>query len=339
MGFTGDQRTAMLKIASKQMLNLPGQYFDLPESNGYIMLDPGVMWRQLAPVTEKEIRPLLTERQMKRWQALAPDQLSRGGYVRERMDVGELPPLEEIDEFEVERIVSSFLHREAKKMKQKMLSVMESRVDGIARVINPPPETVAVLNTAAKGAAEQMAQSSIANLTSWVRSQFQNIKPADLAVRVQNLYNPYFSERQAQADPERWTSTVNRLLSESQRKAWKTECDARDAWRLTGLTAMVVTETEKRIALTSEQREKLQKKMDEVIREYDPDFSNFFSYGWHLQGYYSMIPMAMLTDKEMEEIFDKKTAETVKEKCLGNALQYAEMIRRNHDSRAGRTKK
>ncbi|HEX2747562.1 MAG TPA: hypothetical protein VHM91_06165, partial [Verrucomicrobiales bacterium] len=142
-----------------------------------------------------------------------------------------------------------------------------------------------------------------------------------------------------QADPERWTSTVNRLLTEPQRKAWKVECDARDAWRLTGLTAMVVTETEKRIALTSEQREKLQKKMDEVIREYDPDFSNFFSYGWHLQGYYSMIPMAMLTDKEMEEIFDKKTAETVKEKCLGNALQYAEMIRRNHDSRAGRTKK
>ena len=116
------------------------------------------------------------------------------------------------------------------------------------------------------------------------------------------------------------------------------ECDARDALRLTGLTAMVVTETEKRISLTNGQREKLQKKMDEVIREFDQDFSNFFSYGWHLQGYYSMIPLAMLTDKEMEEVFDKGQAETVKEKCLGNAMQYAEMIRRNHDSRAGRKK-
>jgi hypothetical protein len=99
---------------------------------------------------------------------------------------------------------------------------------------------------------------------------------------------------------------------------------------------MVVTEIEKRFALTPEQREAVRKKMESVIKEYDPDFTQFFSFGWHLQGYYSMIPMAMLSEKEMEELFGKQLAESVKEKCLGNASQYADMIRRQHSSRTKR---
>jgi hypothetical protein len=335
IGLSEEQRNALWKLSGKRMLALPVHYFDPQDSNGYYSLDSGLMMRQL-DVIKDQIRPLLGERQVKRWEALGPEQLSRGGYVREKIDPGKLPPPEEMDEVEVERIVSGFLHREAKKMKEKMQAVMEGRVDSISRVASPAPEAVAVLNTAAKGAAEQMAQMSITNLASWVRGQFQNIKPADVPARLQNLYNPYFSERQAQADPERWTATVNRLLSEAQRKAWKAECDSRDAWRMRGLTDMVVTELEKRIILKPEQFEALRKKIAEVIKEYDTDFSNFFSYGWHLQGYYSMIPMAMLSEKELAELLDPKQAETVKEKCLGNATQYAEMIRRNHSARAGK---
>jgi hypothetical protein len=335
IGLSEEQRNAITKLAGKRMLALPSQYFDPPENNGYYSLDIGQMMQKLGSIKDK-ILPLLGERQVKRWESLAPDQLSRSGYVRERMDPGKLPPPEEMDEFEVERVVSQFLHREAKRMKQKLLTVMEARVDSVTKVANPPPDAVAVLNTAAKGAAEQMAQASIINLTGYVRGQFQNVKPADVPARLQNLYNPYFSERQVQPDPERWTSAVNRLLTESQRKAWKAECDARDAWRLRGLTDMVVTEIEKRFALTPEQREAVRKKMESVIKEYDPDFTQFFSFGWHLQGYYSMIPMAMLSEKEMEELFGKQLAESVKEKCLGNASQYADMIRRQHSSRTKR---
>ena len=62
----------------------------------------------------------------------------------------------------------------------------------------------------------------------------------------------------------------------------------------------------------------------------------FFSFGWQLQGYYSMIPLAMLTEKEKDEVFDKKQLETVKEKCLVNASQYADMIRQQHKNRVRR---
>ena len=49
-----------------------------------------------------------------------------------------------------------------------------------------------------------------------------------------------------------------------------------------------------------------------------------------------MIPLAMLTEKEKDEVFDKKQLETVKEKCLVNASQYADMIRQQHKNRVRR---
>ena len=104
-------------------------------------------------------------------------------------------------------------------MKLKVLSQMEAQVEQIRRVVNPSPDIVAVLTTAAKGAAEEMAANSITNLSSWVRGQFQNMKPSDVPARLQNLYNPYFSERNQTPVPRLWTTTVERLLNEAQRSA------------------------------------------------------------------------------------------------------------------------
>ena len=337
IGFSDKQRGEFLALCSKRMLKLPESYFTSPETGGYYSIDPGQMLQQVKGLKTEQLAAILDEGQMKRWKSTSSDQLSRSNsYVRTKIDTGDVPKPEDMDEVEVERILSGFLHREARKMKLKVLSQMEAQVEQIRRVVNPSPDIVAVLTTAAKGAAEEMAANSITNLSSWVRGQFQNMKPSDVPARLQNLYNPYFSERNQTPVPRLWTTTVERLLNEAQRSAWKGELDTREAWRRKGLSAMVLTDLEKRIILKPEQREKLHVKITQVIEQYEPDFANYFSFGWHLQGYYAMIPIAMLSDKEMEEHFDKKQIETVKEKCLQNASQYAEMIRRQHKSRTNK---
>jgi hypothetical protein len=339
VGFNAEQRTKFLPMAAVRMLKLPEQYFSMPESGGYYSIDPGQMLQQVQKLKDAELKAVFSEGQVKRFREASPDQLSRSnGYVHQKLEVGDVPKPEEMDEVEVERVLSTFLHQEAKRMKLKMLSLMEAQVEHIGRVTSPAPATVLVLTTAAKGAAEEMAMGSINNLSGWVRGQFQNVKPADVPERLKNLYNPYFSERNQPAPPQFWNAAVERLLNEEQRKSWKKEMEVREQWRREGLAAMVVTDLEKRIAMPEEQRAKLLRKVDEVITQYEPDFASYFSVGWHLQGYYSLIPIAMFTEKEMEEHFDKKQLETVKDKMLGNALQYAEMIRQQHKSRTGREK-
>ena len=337
IGFSDKQRAEFLALSSKRMLKLPETYFTSPENGGYYSLDPGQMLSQVKGLKNDQVSAILDEGQMKRWKSTSTDQLARNGsYTRSKLEVIEMPKPEDMDEAEVERLLSTFMHREARKSKLKMLSQMEAQVEQIRRVVNPSPEVVAVLTTAAKGAAEEMAVGSIANFTQWLRGQVQNVKPSEVPGRLQSLYNPYFSERTQVAPPQLWTAAVERLLNSEQRTLWKKELDAREAWRRKGLSAMVITDLEKRLILKPEQRENLLKKVAEVIEQYEPDFSNYFSFGWHLQGYYAMIPIAMFTDKEMGEHFDKKQIETVKEKCLQNASQYAEMIRRQHKSRTNK---
>lgn len=338
VGFSAAQREQFLPLAAKRLTKLPDYYFSNPENNGWYSLDPGQMLQQVQKLKDEELKPLLSETQLKRFRDASPDQMSRGNsYTREKLDMGDLPKPEEMDEVEVERLLSRFLHRESKKMKLKMFSSMEALVEHISRVTVPSPETVGVLTTAAKGAAEEMAQNGINNLASWLRNQFQSVKPSDVPGRLENLYNPYFgNDRNQMVPPALWNTTVQRLLNEEQRKQWKAEMDAREQWRREGLASIVVTEVEKRLVLPEEQRTKLRKKVDSVIQEYEQDFSNYFSFGWHLQGYYTLIPIAMFSDKEMEEHFDKKQIDTLKEKSLANALQYAEMIRQNHNSRLRR---
>lgn len=223
-------------------------------------------------------------------------------------------------------------------MKLKMFSTMEAQVEHVTRVTSPDPALVTTLTTAAKGAAEEMAQSGIANLSSWLRGQFQNVKPSDVPGRLENLYTPYFSssDRNQPAFPAVWTGALQRLLSEEQRKLWKAETDVREKWRQEALSVVVITELEKRLVMNDEQRTKLTAKLSDVIKDYEPDFNSYFSFGWHLQGYYSLIPVAMLSEKEMAEYFDKKQIEVLKERALTNASQYAEMIRNNHNSRIRR---
>jgi len=339
VGFSAEQRTKMLPLAAQRLLKLPEQYFTSPAGSGYNSIDAGQMLQQVQKLKDDELKTVLSEGQVKRFREASPDQMSRNGiYVREKLDVGDVPKPEEMDEVEVERVLATFLHREAKRMKLKMLSLMEAQVEHIGRVAGPSPETVQVLTTAAKGAAEEMALGNINNLSGWVRAQFQNLKPADVPERLKNLYNPYSSERHQPAPPPLWTTAVERLLDEAQRKAWKEAMDIREQWRREGLTAVVLTEIEKRLAMPEEQRLKLARKVDDVITQYEPDFANYFSQGWHLQGYYSLIPIAMFTDKEMEEHFDAKQREALQDKLLGNSMQYAEMIRQNHKSRTGREK-
>lgn len=337
VGFSETQRTKLRELGGKRMLSLPERYFDSPD-NGYYSIDQAEMLQQIKRIEEKQLSGVLDAGQLKRWKAITPEQLSGNRmYARRSAASAGVKAPEVVDEFEAERMISGILHREVKAAKQKMLAMMESRVENISRVAQPAAETVTVLRTAAKGAAEQLAFNSISPLEQWVRQQLQGLKPADIPARLRNFSLPNFAGGQAPGDPQVWTAAVNRLLTPQQREAWKTESDAREAWRIRSLSAMVLTEVEKRVLLKPEQIDALQKKLDAVIRDYEPDFSSFFSFGWHLQGYYCTIPLAILTDKEMEEIFDKKQLETVKERCMANILQYAEMLRKQHEQRTGKS--
>jgi len=159
------------------------------------------------------------------------------------------------------------------------------------------------------------------------------VKPADVATRLKGLSLPMYQERNGIPDPRVWKAALERVLTPPQQEAWKQECKEADDWHYHSLSALIATEIGKKVLLKPDKNAVLEQKIEAVLRTYDEEISNFLSRGWHLQSYYNAVPVAFLTEAEMGGIFTAREIETVRTRCLGQAQQYADMIKQQHTIR------
>ncbi len=329
LGLSEEQQLKLLDLGVEPMTKLPSHYFESPESGGHYSIDVGDMLQKMREAAGDKVKEFLSEPQLKRWKDLTAAHLSHNAVIRQSR-AGE----EKVeDETDVEKLVSKFLYNELKSTRQRLQSMLEARIEIIQRICKPDDKALAILRTAAKGAVEQWASDTMRNLEGWVRGQFINIKPADVAARLNSLYNPYVNDRSQLVDPKVWTAAIDRVLTKEQRDAWKAESETRNGWRSRSISEMTITEAEKRIIIKPELLDEMRTKLAEVLLKYEQDISNYFSYGWHLQGYYSCIPFALLEDAELEKFFGKEQMDTVNDKLLPNARRYADTIKQQHKNR------
>jgi len=211
-------------------------------------------------------------------------------------------------------------------------------VDTICRVTNLAPEGKAVLLTAAKGAAERLALQSFSQAESYVRQNMQNVPLAQLPARIAEFGMPSFGRRGKEPDAPLWTAAVERVLDAGQRKALQEDADVRGSWQLRAVTSLIMTDLEMQVTLKPEQVTALHPKTLAIIKEYSQEIDNYFSPGWHLSGYYNKVPVALIPEAEMKEIFGADAFEKIKERCFQNASNYAENIKQQHDQRLKRNK-
>lgn len=334
IGLSGSQREKLLELGRPLMLSLPKPFFEAPAVESYTSLDAGQILTEIREIPESTLAALLDPAQLRRWQAMTPADLPENNRysVRNTAAVPE-KPAEVMDENEAGRLIALTVSSEVGRIQQRTFSRMEARVDDIARVVSLSPETVALLRTAGKGAAMQTTKDTVNNLDQYVVQQMKGVKPGDIPARLKALSMPRFQESRKQVQPRIWTAALQRLLTAPQLELWKQEGKAREDWQQRATSALVVTEVEKYLVLPSEKRELLLQKVDAVINTYEAEISNFFSPGWQFQSYYNTIPLALLAEKEMAEVFNPKQLETVRTRSLGRVTQYADMIRQQHGQR------
>jgi hypothetical protein len=329
LGLSEDQRNKLLEASTEPMMQLGSTFYESPE-NGYYSLNINEMLDKVKEAGDGKLKDTLSAAQRKRLKELTPQHLSRNSYIiRNSGDKNE----KLTDESDVERLLSKFLYEEAKSIKQRVVDGMEARIESLQRVAKPDEKAVSILRTAAKGSAEQVSQGTIRNIETHIRSQFAGLTPEQAGQRLGNLYNPFTNDRTLLSDAPLWTATVDRVLTPEQREAWKKETEARDQWRYRSLAEMCLTEAEKRIIVKPENLEPARVKLVEMLAKYETDINNYFSFGWHLQGYYTCIPMALLEDADLEKLFGKEQMDTITNKLLSNARRYADSIRQQHKSR------
>ncbi len=337
IGFSAHQRQKVLDLARPHLTTLGTEFFESP-SSGYYSLDSGQLLEKIRSIPVAELATILEKGQLARWKDLNPERMSGNRrYYRRVVNPGSPGKKEDepdaSDPWELERLTGLAVAHEAEKVVDVYVSQYEARVDSIARVNTLPPESIAVLMTAAKGAAERVSGNPIMNLDQNIRQQMQGVKPGEAAARLKALSTGWSENRQGVKDPPLWKATLERVLTAPQQETWKQECRAMELWQMRSTSALVATEVEKFVRISPEKHELLVKKLETVLEEYLADITNFLSAGWQLQSYYSCIPVAFLSEAELKEIFSATEIEKVRTRCLGQAQQYADMIKQQHTRR------
>jgi hypothetical protein len=166
----------------------------------------------------------------------------------------------------------------------------------------------------------------------------QNIPAEQLPARLAEFSMPNFGRRPKEPDPPMWVTAVDQSLNEDQKKVWQAAADERAKWQQIGVSSFIVSELEKNLPLKQEQIDKLREKVSAIIIDYQSDIENYFSTGWHLQGYYNMVPVALIPEKEMAEMFSKPELDIIND-SMASANNYVESLRKQHDQRVKRDTK
>ena len=120
--------------------------------------------------------------------------------------------------------------------------------------------------------------------------------------------------------------------------AWQKEMGQRKVYRDKAVAALIVSELDRRIALTAEQWSKLEPVIAAKAREYAPDIESMFSsaypYTWFLQSYTMFIPIVAVGEVQMKAIltttqWDNWSASPE----LQNTNNYWENVKSRHDER------
>ena len=341
IAFSATQRQRLQPLIERLAKDQPGLVAE-EDSDTFVTFSPQTFLLAAARATEEELEPFLEPVQRKRWQevctekkASRPRPIVKSGTDKK---TSEPPPDPEVFEL----TLSDFLHEKAAKERKRLLGTMMVKAEDVARAAQLSPETFARLQTAARGATEELLATWNAGLDSTIRSQLREATPETIKQRLASVQDYYFQRSgvSSQSQPV-WESTVKKELTPEQQSAWQKEVDERAAYRAKAIVAAILAEFDRRNTLTVEQWTKLEPVIAKVLKEYGPDIGNMFSYAnsspWYLQQHTMLMVFAGVPDNELKPILTaEQWDQWTKSDAFTNSRSYWENVQSNHAQRVKR---
>jgi len=328
LSLTEEQRQALEPLVVPQMRQL-------------IREETAKMWRvedhQLQAAASKapteEVRAILDEAQTQLWQKLGlPTPQQRRVAAPAGEPAAQPPPGRSAAELAtgLEAEISSHLHRRSLKQRAEHLQSMMTQVGDARRTLNLDPERTERLGLAAKGATEATMTGWRQKLESWTRAQIdEDATPETVKVLLGTLESrniSFFSNREETSQQAVWQQTIEAVLSEQERAAWKKVIAERKAYRVRAWAGMAVFELDRRRRLGPQQCARLTKILAAVVEDYLPEIESSMSmsrsWSWHLSYYSSLMPLAGAKTADLQAVLTPAQWKLVKERDLPDAQRY-----------------
>jgi hypothetical protein len=305
-------------------------------------LDSTEMIRSLAKAREQDVKPLMDDGQWKRWKDLANyDGSDQRRYIPTngtKTPPPKPPPAKKdgkrLEPPTAESIISEHLSQQSHTLWTKQVAAMQLRVEEAARVGALPPEGVARLATAAKGAVENLLAPWKSSMDGYVRSQLRDATPQNVRPKLDGMGTISMSGYGSGAeDSPLWKEALNEVMPPDKRKLWQQEQDARTDYQNAAMTGVVLYHLQRQCPITVDQRKSLEPLIKRVVNDYTPDLNGWFSSPWYLYSYYVFVPMAGVPEKELEKVLGPSRMKQVKNTVLPRGQEYWDNIKEQHDQR------
>ena len=303
------------------------------EREEYWSYQPYQLFNSAGKIAEAKVREVLDAAQLEQWLALCRMTSSSSRSVAPVNATGEPDPEAEPPDVEVE--ISRHLYQFGLKERVRQWEVMQSHVQDAERVLKLPPAKVTRLTSAAKGAVEASMAPWRTEVERWVRQTAERAAPNSVKATLANLQRTSYSNRNSKGPQAQdvWSTTVTGILSKAELKRWNDVIVARSRYRTGAMARMTTLELDRRRRLTSEQFEKVQGLVQNVLDDYLPDIQRYMSHSWHLQYYYALLPLAGVSEKDLKGALTEKQWKLVREGDLSDAEQYWSGIESYHKRR------
>ena len=304
------------------------------EGEEYWSYQPYQLFNSAGKIAEEKVRGVLDAAQMERWATLC--RMTSSSSSRSAVPVNaasEPDPEAEAPDVEVE--ISRHLYQFGLKERARQWEIMQSHVEDAARVLKLAPGKVARLTSAAKGAVEASMEPWRAEVERWVRQTAERAAPSAVKATLANLQRTSYSNRNSRGPQAQdvWSTTVTGILSPAEMKQWNDVIVARSRYRTGAMARMTTLELDRRRRLTTEQFEKVQGLVQNVLDDYLPDIQRYMSHSWHLQYYYALLPLAGVPEADLKAALSDKQWKLVRERDLSDAEQYWSGIESYHKRR------
>ncbi len=296
--------------------------------------------RVLRTIDEKKLRDILDDSQWKRWeQAVEMLATQNQSSSRQNEPPSDVPPGP--DPRYVEAQVTQLLSNRNGEMKQEFLLRMTAEIEVCSRAADLPGPTVEILQTAAKGAVEEVVNLWDASFAKYVRQRARGANPRTIHQQLAGV-GRYGRRMEDPLEKPVWKRTIETLLAPEQREQWQAASDARNRHRQQAIAGTITAFFETRLGLGAEQTRRFREKIDRSLETYGPDIAQVFtSYSspWYLQYYSIGMPLMGIPEEELKALLSKEQFETWETQFRGNAANYWDNIESYHRQRKQKEEK
>ncbi len=330
VGFDEAQWTELTPICRRGSGSLVNQ---LDEQHFYMNLTQ--IAQALRGLENRKVREVLDPSQWDRWERAVALLESRNRSRRlEAGDPGDLPPGP--DPVAIENAITGLLYQRNLEKKREVMLMVEAEIEVGGRATSLAPDTLEQLQTAAKGAAEEVVHQWDTHFSSYVRDRVKAANPRTIDQMLASIGNYNSGNRDAPLETAIWKRSLGRLLDEAQAATWKQASDARIQRRRDAVAAMVTVFFEGRLGLNGDQLPGFREKLRASLETYGPDIERYFTSWnspWYLQYYSIGLPVMGIPEKELKAMLSREQFQIWEQQFQGNAANYWENIERYHEQR------